>query len=421
MKKYKIVMLGEKDHGKSTLLANLLITSKGVSQDRIKEVKAIAKKNKTRFEPGYILDAFSEERNLGMTIDTTRADIVYKNSMFEFIDVPGHIELIKNMMTGASDSEIALLVVSAKNNEGFKPETKRHLFLAMMFNVKAIVIAVNKLDESDYSKIIFEKIKKQVSDYINKIKPNITVATVPISAYNIENLISKSAKIKWYNEKSLIEMINELKNAIESSKNKYLSNKKNKNVRILVQDVIKEKDKNPLFFGLLYSGIVKKNDIVKILPDNIRVKIKSVSYINKNKQDDKQKVKNISIQFSNIQDIKRGSVIYDLHSNPAYLRQFKTEIFSIHAIDLKKDLKKIKIILNNNEQSIKNIKILKAISPITGMGVPFNTQNIRSNTSITSEIVLDSDYPLEKFNEFEDLGRFLIFKDNKFVGIGKIN
>ncbi|MCL4383326.1 GTP-binding protein, partial [Candidatus Marsarchaeota archaeon] len=258
MEKYKIVMLGEKDHGKSTLLANLLIASKSVSHERINEVKNISKKNKTRFEPAYILDAFSEERDLGMTIDTTRANIAYKNKLIELIDVPGHLELIKNMMTGASSSEIAVLVVSAKKNEGFKLETKRHLFLASMFNLKTVIIAVNKMDELDYNEKIFNRLKKQINDFLNMLDIKIKPIFIPISAYDNENLTVKSQKIKWYNGKSLLETITGLKNNKKG-------NGKNKNkIRVLIQDTFDENNKS--FSGIIYSGKLIKNSKIKILP-----------------------------------------------------------------------------------------------------------------------------------------------------------
>ena len=424
MKKYKIVMLGEKDHGKSTLLANLLIASKSVSEERINEVKEVSKKNSTRFEPAYILDAFSEERSRGMTIDTTRADISYKNSIFELIDVPGHLELIKNMMTGASDSEMAIVVVSAKKDEGFKPETKRHLFIAMMFNVKAIIVVVNKLDESGYNKELFEKIKEQVIGYINKINPSITAVAIPISAYNNENLISKSKNIKWSNEKSLMETIDSLKDKIESDIKINNKHKKGKDtqIRILIQDIIQHKGQ--VVFGIDYSGKIKKKDKVKILPENITAIVKSVSSTTStNTQDSNgiQKIKNISIRFDREIDIKRGDIIYDMHSMPTYTKRFRAEIFAINAIDISKNIEKIRVVLNNNDKKIISMKILSTLSPITGKKISKNSNNkIIPNTYVNAEITLNSDYPMEKFSTFEDLGRFLIFVGDRFSGIGKI-
>lgn len=407
MEKYKIVMLGEKDHGKSTLLANLLIASKSVSHERINEVKNISKKNKTRFEPAYILDAFSEERDLGMTIDTTRANIAYKNKLIELIDVPGHLELIKNMMTGASNSEIAVLVVSAKKNEGFKLETKRHLFLASMFNLKTVIIAVNKMDELDYNEKIFNRLKKQINDFLNMLDIKIKPIFIPISAYDNENLTVKSQKIKWYNGKSLLETITGLKNNKKG-------NGKNKNkIRVLIQDTFDENNKS--FSGIIYSGKLIKNSKIKILPKNIKAKIKSVSFLNRSSKS--SNLKNVLISFFDKDlGVKRGDIIYDLNSDPSYLDKFRAKIFLINNIDLK-NLKNIKIIFNNNEFGINKINILKAISPLSGKLMDLK-KIIKPDYSINAEINLNCRYPIEKFNEFEEFGRFLIFNKNKFAGIG---
>ncbi len=167
MDKHIITMLGEKDHGKSTLIGSLLIASGSATEQRINEAKKYAKRG--RFEPGYILDSFAEERAQEMTIDTTRAEMVYKGAMYEFIDVPGHLELIKNMMSGASNGEMAVLMVSMKQGEGLKPQTKRHVFISNMFGIKSLVVAVNKMDMIGYSRDAFEKMKAGISTYLGAI------------------------------------------------------------------------------------------------------------------------------------------------------------------------------------------------------------------------------------------------------------
>ena len=134
--------MGEKDHGKSTLIGSLLIATGAATEHRINEAKKYSKNG--RFEPGYILDSFEEERAQEMTIDTTRAEMVYKGSLFEFIDVPGHLELIKNMMSGASHGEIAILMVSMKKGEGLQPQTKRHVYIANMLGIKGLIVAIKQ-------------------------------------------------------------------------------------------------------------------------------------------------------------------------------------------------------------------------------------------------------------------------------------
>ena len=125
------------------------------TEHRINEAKKYSKKG--RFEPGYILDSFEEERAQEMTIDTTRAEMLYKDSLFEFIDVPGHLELIKNMMSGASHGETAILMVSVKDGEGLAPQTKRHVYIANMLGIRGLIVAINKMDLVGYDKGVFER------------------------------------------------------------------------------------------------------------------------------------------------------------------------------------------------------------------------------------------------------------------------
>ena len=186
----------------------LLMETGSISEQRIRDAKKTSKKLGRQFEPGYILDSFEEERLNEMTIDTTRAQVKYRNTGFEFIDVPGHEELMKNMLSGASYADFALLLISAKPDEGITGQTKRHIFVAKMLGIRKLVVAVNKLDAVNYSKERFEEIKNHVGDYLNRIGfKNINISFVPISAYNAENLVKRSNKTGWYKGKSLMDVL----------------------------------------------------------------------------------------------------------------------------------------------------------------------------------------------------------------------
>ncbi len=211
MKIKRVTLLGHKDHGKSTLIGNLLISTGTATKDRINEARRISRSLGRQFEPAFILDSFSEEREGGLTIDTTRAQIKYKDIGFEFIDVPGHEELIKNMISGASYADFAVLIVSAKRDEGIMDQTKRHLFLAKIFGIKKIIIAVNKMDSVGYSEERFDSVAKSIGAYLEKIGVDSRdYEAIPISAYDSENLVKKSDKMKWYRGKTLLEILYEM-------------------------------------------------------------------------------------------------------------------------------------------------------------------------------------------------------------------
>ncbi len=211
-----------------------------------------------------MLDSFVEERINEMTIDTTRAQIRYGKTGFEFIDVPGHEELMKNMLSGASYADFALLLVSAKPDEGITSQTKRHLFVAKMMGIDTLVVAVNKLDAVGYSKDRFDEIRREIEDYLGKIgfaKDN--VSFVPISAYNAENLTRRSSRIRWYRGKNLMDIL------VGASRTEKGENRRE--LMIQLQGLLGEDEKS--VFGRVLSGKVRKGERIVVLPSGKEAKI----------------------------------------------------------------------------------------------------------------------------------------------------
>ncbi len=405
MEKYTITMLGEKDHGKSTLIGNMLISTGHTTEARINEVKKTSKSS--RFEPAHILDSFVEERENEMTIDTTRAELVYNGAIFELIDVPGHLELIKNMMSGASNSDIAILMVSAKKAEGFQPQTKRHIFLSDMFGIKALVVAVNKMDYIKYSKEAFEKVKLDVSDYLKSIKFDKPVAYVPISAYNNENLTSGSKNMKWYNDKPLFDIVDQF--AKKYSK----ESRKGKGIRMVVQDSI-GMDGKTAYFGVLYNGSIKTNENVRIEPTGISARVEKI-YVKGKKVTRAEHGNNIAVVFNKKIKVDDGSIIYGSKEKPHKIGSFSAKMFIIKNIDPKS--KRLSLKINNNDIALKGIDIERIISPITGK-VESKSKDIKANNIVYAGVKLGVPYPVERYTDYKELGRFAIYENNEFVGVG---
>ncbi|PIZ91729.1 hypothetical protein COX85_02345, partial [Candidatus Micrarchaeota archaeon CG_4_10_14_0_2_um_filter_55_9] len=138
-----ISMLGHQDHGKSTLIGRLLYETKSVTAERIREAREMSEKLGLEMEYCFLLDAFQEEREGGYTLDTTRAQLRHGNTIFELVDVPGHKEFIKNMLSGASNASAAILVASMKPGEGLQDETRLHVSMARLLGIKRVIVAVN--------------------------------------------------------------------------------------------------------------------------------------------------------------------------------------------------------------------------------------------------------------------------------------
>ncbi len=402
MEKHIITMLGEKDHGKSTLIGSLLIASGAATEQRINEAKKYAKNG--RFEPGYILDSFEEERAQEMTIDTTRAEMAYKGAIYEFIDVPGHLELIKNMMSGASNGELAVLMVSMKKGEGLKPQTKRHIFISNMFGIKSLIVAVNKMDMVGYEKNAFEKMKSRISKYLDSIGFSGSVEYVPVSAYNSENLISRSSNMPWYKGKVLADLIAEhARMPAPEGKG---------GTRAIVQDV--SEDDETIAFCMLSSGSLKVGDKVVIEPSRTQAKVVKL-FVKGAPAKSAVSGTNIAIGFGMKQRIARGDLICGANDESPDHKRFKALVFLSNRIDRTGELA---IKINNNAIGARVTSIDSVISPISGKREPAVASGLKQNIAAVMAIELEKDYPVERYKDYRELGRFALYSNGKFVGIG---
>jgi len=191
-----IVLLGEKDHGKSTLIGRLIFETKSLPDDRMRDVRNALKGKGKKFEWAHLLDSFQYEREHEMTLDTTRALVNFGGKTLEFIDVPGHKELIKNMLTGAGDAKFAILMIAA--DEGIKSQTLRHLDIAEFLGIEKLIISVNKMDTIGYSEARFREIKEAFNRVIANREFAKKISVIPISASSGNNLIKRTNAFGWY-------------------------------------------------------------------------------------------------------------------------------------------------------------------------------------------------------------------------------
>ncbi len=183
-----VVFTGHVDHGKSTLIGRLLYDSDSIKEGQVTEIQNLAEEYKRRFEFAYFLDAFDDELKEERTIDTTKVMFKGKN-LYTITDVPGHKEFIKNMLTGASHADVALLVVSAE--EGIQEQTGRHAFLIHLLGIKQLFVAVNKMDAVEHKEEIFQGIKNDVTQLLSSFGYR-DVKFVPVSAMNGDNVYRQS-------------------------------------------------------------------------------------------------------------------------------------------------------------------------------------------------------------------------------------
>ncbi|MGC8662394.1 MAG: GTP-binding protein [Candidatus Micrarchaeia archaeon] len=396
-----VTMLGHKDHGKSTLIGSILMLTKSVSNARIKEAQKYSKKLGKPFEPAFILDSFEEERKGGLTIDTTRAEVKYKDLAFEMIDVPGHEELIKNMMSGASFADAAVLLVSAKPEEGIKDQTKRHIFVAKMLGVEKLVVAVNKMDMVNYNIEEYKKISNEIKLFLDKIGFGKNVEFVPISAYNGENIIKKSSKMKWYKGMPLLEVLYKM----AKRKDKLTKSE----LRALIQGQINSNAATTLGVKVL-SGVLKPG-FVGISPQGFERNISKI-VVNGKKVKKAVAGESAAIDINAPIENPRGSVL--LNGTPVVGKDIRALLFTVAKLKNNSKLS-IRILGKEIKGSIKIIEIIEASS-----GTKIGGKEIASLDAGIVNIKLNKPIPFEKYADVKELGRFSFYVGKKFCGIGII-
>ena len=199
-----IVVCGEVDHGKSTLLGRILCDTRSLPDGKWAELKRVCRQMGRDIEPAYLLDQLKEERQGEMTIDTTQVFFKTRKRRFCLIDTPGHLEFIKNMMTGATQADVAVLIVDVKG--GIGEQTQRHARLLKMLGICRFIVAVNKMDLVGFSQEKFEEARKNILGFLRQIGLE-PIATIPIAAKEGDNVLKLSCSMKWYRGSTMIKAL----------------------------------------------------------------------------------------------------------------------------------------------------------------------------------------------------------------------
>jgi sulfate adenylyltransferase subunit 1 len=207
---FPVVITGHVDHGKSTLIGRLLYDTGTLSHDRYEEMRQSSREVGRSDEFAFVLDSFEEERRRGITIDTSQIFFSSKRRPYVIIDAPGHREFIRNMLTGASVAEAAVLVLDV--SEGIQEQTRRHVWLLNMVGIRHICIAINKLDAIGYDREPYLRVSREIKALFAEMHLPAPLAIMPISALTGENIASRSSVISWYYGPCLLEILDSLEN-----------------------------------------------------------------------------------------------------------------------------------------------------------------------------------------------------------------
>ena len=265
----RFITAGSVDDGKSTLIGRLLYDSKSILVDQLEALEKQSKnKNADGIDLAILTDGLRAEREQGITIDVAYRYFSTPKRKFIIADAPGHVQYTRNMITGASNSQLIIILIDAR--QGVIEQTRRHSIIASLLKMKHVVVAVNKMDLVDYSEEVYNKIKE---DY-RKVAENLglkNIAFFPISAFNGDNIVEKSAKMPWFEGEPLLSFLEnvEVRNDVDYE-----------NARFQVQYVIRPQTEELHdyrgYAGQIISGTYKKGERITILPENIETTISKV-------------------------------------------------------------------------------------------------------------------------------------------------
>src|SRR5215468_10536722 len=206
----RIVIVGHVDHGKSTLIGRLLSETGSLPDGKLEALKAVSARRGMAFEWSFLLDALQTERDQGITIDTTQIRFRTGSRDIVLIDAPGHAEFLRNMITGASQADGAVLIIDAL--EGVRDQTRRHGYLLHLLGIKQVAVVVNKMDRVDFSAVRFEEISTEISAHLAGLGVT-PAAVIPISARDGDGVAAHTANIAWYNGPTVVEALDALEPA----------------------------------------------------------------------------------------------------------------------------------------------------------------------------------------------------------------
>lgn len=266
-----VVIVGHVDHGKSTLVGRLLADTGSLPEGKLEAVKANCARNAKPFEYAFLLDALKDEQSQGITIDTARSFFKSAKRDYIIIDAPGHIEFLKNMISGAARAEAALLLIDA--HEGIRENSKRHGYVMRFLGIKNVAVCVNKMDLVGYDQKVFEQIKADYTKFLKEIDLT-PKCFIPIAAFHGDNIIGPSKNMPWYKGESILGVLDSFEKAAP---------KENQVFRMPVQDIYKfteEGDERRIVAGRVETGTVKVGDDIVFLPSGKKNRVKSVEYFN---------------------------------------------------------------------------------------------------------------------------------------------
>lgn len=417
-----IVVIGHVDSGKSTTTGHLIYKCGGIDKRTIEKFeKESAEMGKGSFKYAWVLDKLKAERERGITIDISLWKFESSKYYFTIIDAPGHRDFIKNMITGTSQADVAVLVVASGTGEfeagiGKTGQTREHALLAFTLGVRQIIIAINKMDDKsvNWAQARYDEIVKEVSAYLKRIGYDPTkVPFIPYSGWNGDNMIERSANMPWYKGPTLLEALD---NVIEPKR------PMDKPLRLPLQDVYKIGGIGTVPVGRVETGILKPGMVVTFAPANVSTEVKSVE-MHHVQLTEAVPGDNVGFNVKNlsIKDIRRGMVAGDTKSDPpSQTADFTAQVIVLnHPGQIGNGYTPV-LDCHTAHIACRFHEITSKVDRRTGKEIEANPKSVKTGDAAIVKLVPSKPMCVEIFTEYPPLGRFAVRDMRQTVAVGVI-
>ena len=409
-----LVFIGHVDHGKSTLVGRLLYDSGNLPESELRKLRELAKElGKSGFEFAFVMDQLKEERQRGVTIDLSHQKFVTPKYEFTIIDAPGHRDFIKNMITGTSQADAAVLVVAA--TDGVMEQTKEHLFLCKTLGVKQLMVAVNKMDAVKYDKARFEKVKSDMENLLRKVgfKPE-NIPFLATSGWEGDNVAKKSANMSWYTGKTLVEQMDFLQLPEKPT---------NLPLRLPIQDVYNITGIGVVPVGRVETGILKVNDKVIIVPGRegkgVEGEVKTIEMHHEQIQQ-AEPGDNIGFSVRGIgkKDIARGDVLGHTANPPTIAKEFIAQIVVLnHPTVLTAGYTPV-FHIHTAQVACQFAELIEQIDPASGQVIKQKPDMLKNGDAAKVRIIPTKPIVIEKKSDIPHMSSFAVRDAGNTVAAG---
>jgi len=398
------VLVGHVDHGKSTLIGRLLHDTNSLPDGKMEEIQEAARAEGRELEFGYIVDHLREERERGVTIDTAQTFFSSDTRDYVIIDAPGHKQFIKNMITGASQAEAAVLICSAA--EGVQEQTRRHAYVIHMLGLDQVLVLYNKMDLVDYSEERFREVRRELREFLARlgIRPTLEV---PISASRGDNVATRSLNMPWYDGPTALTALDKFRKIPPATE---------KALRFPVQDVY-HVDGVELTAGRVESGILRKGQTLRFMPGGRALAVKEIRQYLSEGLPQAEAGECVGLALDGDAP-RRGRVGCPADDAPQPTRRFQATIFWLSPLPFEPDRGELTFKCATQEEPCRIAALRRRID--SGTLESLDAEDGRLMETEVGEVLLETDEPvvLESFYDVQELGRFVLLRGHDVVAGG---